>query len=160
MKLMILMLTLVTTTAFANIPLGKYQVEKIQCKTGKTMKLGGKFMLYTIFLEVSENYMVMTANAKSGSWAPFKLNCTQVNKGKYVYTQQNVYEGDLPNISVQCNSPAWTNILKKRLFGVEKYGVFNYQVNGNKLTVYNENTMTKYSCDKPGDYPIYYYKKL
>jgi hypothetical protein len=103
--------------------------------------------------------MTMTANANSGRWAPFKLNCTQVNQGEYTYTQENKYEGDLPNISVKCNNSAWTSILKKRLFGVEKYGEFNYEVNGDKLTIFNPNTITKYSCDKNGDYPVYRYTK-
>ena len=60
--------------------------------------------------------MKMTAVAKSGSWAPFKLNCTQVNEGDYVYTQEGKYEGELLNTSVKCNAKAWTAILKKKLF--------------------------------------------
>lgn len=159
MKYTAILLSLLATSAFANIPIGKYKADEVKCKSGRALKLGGKFMVYTIFLEVAATEMTMTANANSGSWAPFKLNCTQVNRGKYVYTQENVYEGDLPNISVQCNNPAWTNILKRRLFGVEEYGQFNYTVNGNKLTIYNPNTITKYSCKDPGDYPIYYYTK-
>lgn len=160
MKLLALLTILVSTQVLANIPTGKYKADKIQCKTGKALKLGGKFMVYTITLDVTDTNMVMTAKAKSGSWAPFKLNCTQVNKGSYVYTQENKYEGDLPNTSVKCNAAAWTAILKKKLFGVEKYGEFNYKVKGKKLTIYNKNTITKYSCDKAGDYPIYYYTKI
>lgn len=150
----------ITGFALAQIPLGKYKVEKIQCKTGKVMKLGGKFMVYEIFLDVKATEMVMTAHAKSGSWAPFKLNCTQINKGGFVYTQEGKYEGELPNISAQCNNPMWTNILKKKLFGVEEWGVFNYKVAGDKLEIYNPETVTKYSCDSAGDYPVYYYKKI
>ena len=144
----------------ANIPLGKYKAEKIQCKTGKVMKLGGKFMVYDLELEIKAKEMIMTVVAKSGDWAPFKLNCTQINRGEYVNTQENKYEGELPNISAKCNNDMWTNILKKKLFGVEEYGEFTYRASGNKLVIYNPNTVTKYSCDKPGDYPIYTYKKI
>lgn len=156
----ILMALVLASSAFAQIPHGKYEVEKIQCKSGKVMKLGGKFMVYKIFLDVKEKEMVMTAKAKSGSWAPFKLDCTQLNRGKYVYTQEGKYEGELPNISAKCNNSMWTNILKKKLFGVEEWGVFNYKVSGKKLTIFNPNTVTKYSCDKAGDYPVYHYKKI
>ena len=159
MKIITFLTLLVSTTAFANIPLGTYKVDKIQCKTGKQLKLGGKFMVYSIMLEVKETEMIMTAKAKSGSWAPFRLNCTQLNRGKYVYTQEGKYEGELPNISASCNNSMWTNILKKRLFGVEEYGVFNYKVNGNKLEVYNADSVTKYSCEAVGDYPVYYYTR-
>ncbi len=160
MKLLVLITMLVSFGAMANIPVGKYKVEKIQCTGGKVMKLGGKFMVYEIFLDVSDSEMVMTANAKSGSWAPFRLDCTQVNKGTFTYTQEGKYEGDLPNTSVKCNAATWTRILKKKLFGVEEYGEFTYVVNGNKLTISNPNTVTKYSCDKDGGYPVYYYNKL
>lgn len=147
-----------STTAFAVIPAGTYQVDKIQChKSKKVLKLGGKFMVYKIRLEVSATDMTMTATANSGSWAPFKLNCTQVNKGKVVYTKENTYEGELPNVSVKCNNDMWTGILKKKLFGVEKYGEFTYKLDGNKLVIFNPNTITRYSCETPGDYPVYYY---
>lgn len=159
MKL-ILTLLFFTSTAMANIPNGTYQVDKVQCKSGKVLKLGGKFMVYNIKLAIASGRWEMTAIAKSGSWAPFKLNCTQINKGKFTYTQENKLEGDLPNSSVKCNSPAWTSILKRRLFGVEEYGEFTYKVKGKKLTLFNPSTVTKYSCDKAGDYPIYYYSKL
>lgn len=151
---------LVISSAMAQIPLGKYKAEKIQCKTGKVMKLGGKFMVYEIFLDVKASEMVMTAVAKSGSWAPFKLNCSQVNRGSYVYTQEGKYEGELPNISAKCNNAMWTAILKRKLFGVEEYGVFNYRVNGNRVQIFNPDTITKYSCDGAGDYPVYHYKKI
>lgn len=160
MKFVIAMMALWSMSVFATIPTGNYKVDKIQCKTGKKLKLGGKFMVYTIYLEVAETEMIMTAKAKSGSWAPFKLNCTQINKGAYVYTQEKKYEGELPNTSAKCNARAWTGILKKKLFGVEEYGEFTYSVKGNKLTIYNPKTVTKYSCDKAGDYPIYYYTKI
>ncbi len=156
----ILTALLIASTTFAQIPLGKYKAEKIQCKTGKVMKLGGKFMAYGIFLDVKATEMIMTAHAKSGSWAPFKLDCTQVNKGSYVYTQEGKFEGELPNISAKCNNSMWTGILKKKLFGVEEWGVFNYTVNGDKVKIFNPDTVTKYSCDKAGDYPIYHYKKI
>lgn len=155
-----LVLALLSFNAFATIPTGKYQVDKIQCSTGKVMKLGGKFMVYKIFLDVGEGEMVMTAKANSGSWAPFKLNCTQVNKGTFTYTQENKYEGELPNVSVKCNASVWTSILKKKLFGVETYGEFDYTVNGDKLTISNPNTVTKYSCAKTGGYPVYHYTKI
>lgn len=158
--LMTIFLTLYSLTSFALIPDGKYKVEKIQCSTGKEMKLGGKFMVYEIFLQVTGFKMKMTATANSGSWAPFKLNCTQINEGKFTYTQEGKYEGDLPNTSVKCNNNAWTRILKQRLFGVEEYGEFTYTVNGNKLTIQNPDTVTKYSCEKDGGYPIYHYKKI
>ena len=146
--------------ALANIPNGNYKIEKIQCQSGKVMKLGGKFMIYEIFLKVSGNEMTMTAKANSADWAPFKLNCTQVNQGQFQYTQAGQFEGDLPNISVECNNPSWTNILKKRLFGVEQFGTFDYSFDGSQLVIQNKDTITKYSCDQNGDYPIYYYKKL
>lgn len=159
MKLTII-LTLLTSMAFANIPSGTYKVDKIQCKTGKELKLGGKFMTYSIYLNVTEESMKMTAVAKAGKWAPFKLNCTQINEGSFVYTQENKYEGELVNTSVNCNSKMWTAILKKKLFGVEEYGEFSYLVDGNELTIFNPNTVTKYSCDADGDYPTYYYTKI
>ncbi len=160
MKLIILMLTVLSLNVYSNIPEGRYQVEKIQCTTGKTLKLGGKFMVYKIYLDVSNGLMKMTAKANSGSWAPFKLNCTQVNEGSFTYTQEGKYEGELPNTSVRCNAKAWTRILKKKLFGVEKFGEFSYAVNGDKLVISNPDTVTKYSCDKNGGYPVYYYKKI
>lgn len=160
MKFLLTLLVLLSVSAFANIPDGKYKVDKIQCSTGKIMKLGGKFMVYEIYLDIAGSKMTMTAKADSGSWAPFRLHCTQVNEGSFVYTKEGKYEGDLPNTSTKCNADAWTSILKKKLFGVEEYGEFTYLVSGNKLEVYNPNTITKYSCDKTGGYPIYYYTKI
>ena len=159
MKFLITLLLVLSINTFANIPAGRYKVDKIQCKSGKVMKLGGRFMVYNILLDVTQSNWKMTAIAKSGSWAPFRLNCTQINEGSFTYTQENKLEGELPNTSVKCNAATWTRILKQRLFGVEKYGEFTYQVQGKKLSIYNPNTVTKYSCDKAGDYPIYYYTK-
>lgn len=153
-------MSVLSFNVFSTIPVGQYKVEKIQCQSGKVMKLGGKFMVYEIFLKVTEVDLTMTAKAKSGSWAPFRLDCTQVNRGQFVHTQEGKFEGELVNVAVECNSPAWTAILKKKLFGVEQYGVFDYKVNGKELVIFNKNTITKYSCDKSGDYPIYFYKKL
>lgn len=162
MKVILTVLFLVTSfLANAEITPGLYQVEKIQCaKSGKQLKLGGSFMVYDIKLNVTDKSMKMTAVAKSGSWAPFRLNCTQVNEGTFTYTSENTYEGELPNISVECNADMWTRILKKKLFGVEEFGEFTYEVSDNKLTISNPNTVTKYSCDETGDYPVYYYKKI
>jgi hypothetical protein len=158
--LMSILMMVFANLSFANIPEGNYKIEKIQCQSGKVMKLGGKFMIYEIFLKVSGNQMTMTAKANSADWAPFKLNCTQVNQGQFQYTTSGQYEGELPNINVECNNPSWTNILKKRLFGVEEFGTFEYSVNGNQLVIQNKDTITKYSCDQSGDYPIYFYKKI
>lgn len=142
------------------IPDGDYKIEKIQCKSGKTLKLGGKFLIYDIFLNINSNEMTMTAKAHAGDWAPFKLECTQVNKGNFTYISSDQYEGSLPNISVQCNNDMWTNILKKKLFGVENFGKFSFTTEANQLVIYNKDTVTKYSCDQANDYPIYYYNKI
>jgi len=158
-KLICIFVTIFSTLVLANIPDGNYKIEKIQCRSGKVMKLGGKFMIYEIFLKVTNNEMIMTAKANSADWAPFKLNCTQVNQGQFRYIQLGQYEGDLPNISVECNNSSWTNILKKRLFGVEQFGTFDYSFDGSYLIIQNKDTITKYSCDQNGDYPIYFYKK-
>lgn len=160
MKTIAILLTVLSLPVLANIPEGSYVAEKIQChKSKKVLKLGGKFMVYKIQLNVTPKDLTMIATANSGSWAPFKLNCTQVNKGRIVYTRENTYEGDLPNVSVKCNNAVWTNILKKKLFGVEKYGEFTYNVSGNKVVIFNPKTTTRYSCDQSGDYPVYYYTK-
>ena len=159
MRLIAILMMLTTVGAYANIPVGQYKVDKIQCKTGKELKLGGRFMVYSLLLDVEATSWKMTAIAKSGSWAPFRLDCTQINVGKFTYTSEGKLEGDLPNESVECNSPAWTEILRRKLFGVEEYGEFTYKVDGRKLEIYNPNTITKYSCDSAGDYPIYYYAR-
>ena len=159
MRLIAILMMLTTVGAYANIPVGQYKVDKIQCKTGKELKLGGRFMVYSLLLDVEATSWKMTAIAKSGSWAPFRLDCTQINVGKFTYTSEGKLEGDLPNESVECNSPAWTEILRRKLFGVEEFGEFTYKVDGRKLEIYNPNTITKYSCDSAGDYPIYYYTR-
>ena len=159
MRLIAIIMMLTTVGAYANIPVGQYKVDKIQCKTGKELKLGGRFMVYSLLLDVEATSWKMTAIAKSGSWAPFRLDCTQINVGKFTYTSEGKLEGDLPNESVECNSPAWTEILRRKLFGVEEFGEFTYKVDGRKLEIYNPNTITKYSCDSAGDYPIYYYTR-
>ncbi len=158
-KMTLLFLSLMAMSAAADIPDGRYLLEKIECSTGKVLKQGGKFVTYQLFLDINAPVMKMTALAKSGSWAPFKLDCTQINEGSFIYTQEGKYEGDLPNTSVKCNADAWTNILKKRLFGVEEFGTFDYELNGDKLTISNPNTVTKYSCEETGGYPIYHYNR-
>lgn len=158
MKTLLLGLFL-SMNALAQIPTGSYILEKIQCKGDKTLKLGGKFMQYKITLDVTEGLMKMTAVAKNGSWAPFKLRCTQINEGKFSYTGDNTYEGNLGLLSVKCNAATWENILRKQLFGVEDQGNFEYHVNGNKLTIENPDTITKYSCEKTNTYPVYHYIK-
>ena len=160
MKLIAVLLMSLSFTTMATIPVGQYQVEKIQCSTGKVLHLGGKFMVYKILLDVTDSKMTMTATANSGSLAPFKLNCTQVNEGSFTYTQEGKYEGDLPNTIVKCNSKPWIAIMKKKLFGVEAYGEFSYALDGDKMTISNPNTITKYSCEKEGGYPIYHYIKV
>ena len=160
MKLLLsALLLMISSAVLAEIPTGTYKVDKIQCKTGYTMKLGGKFMEYAVYLDVKPTQMTMKVSAKSGSWAPFKLNCLQENKGRIVYTAENKYEGDLPMVNAKCNAETWTNIIKKKQFGVEAYGEFNYKVVGNKLTIWNPSTINKYKCTESGDYPIYYYTK-
>lgn len=159
-KMMFVVFLSLSWSVFSHIPTGNYKVEKIQCKSGKVMKLGGKFMAYEIFLKVAESEMTMTAKAKSHDWSPFRLNCVQINHGTFQYTHDGEFDGELPNVNVECNNEAWTNILKKRLFGVEERGLFQYKVNGKQLEIYNSNTITKYSCDAAGDYPIYFYQKI
>jgi len=160
MKKMALLFLLLSTSVFADIPHGRYVLDKIQCASGDVLKLGGKFMVYKVTLDITDADMKMTAIAKSGSWAPFKLDCTQVNTGKYSYRGDTQYEGDLALDSVKCNAKTWEKILRKQLFGVEAQGVFNYTVSGNKLTISNPNTITKYkTCKKANSYPIYHYTK-
>jgi hypothetical protein len=159
MKALAFLLVLVSISSFADIPTGKYRLEKIQCKSGKVLKLGGKFMQYNVTLDVTDADMKMTAIAKSADWAPFKLNCTQINFGKFSYSGDSQFSGSLPMTSVKCNAKTWENILRKQLFGVEAEGVFTYNVSGNKLTIENSNTITKYSCEKTNSYPVYHYTK-
>lgn len=154
-----LLVTLTALTSFAQIPQGKYTLSKIECSDGKVLKLGGKFMIYNVSLEVGAEDMKMTAVAKNAKWAPFKLDCTQVNTGKYKITSDTQYEGSLALTSVKCNAKAWEGILNKQHFGVEEQGVFDYEVSGNELQIFNPATFTPYSCKDTNSYPIYFYKK-
>lgn len=159
MKKLGLLLILLSTSVLADIPAGHYELDQIKCADGNELKLGGKFMTYKIALDVTDGEMKMTAVAKSGSWAPFKLYCTQINTGKFSYIEDDKYEGYLSLSSVKCNAKIWEGRLKKHAFGIEEQGVFTYSVSGNKLTIQNPDTVTKYSCKKTGSYPIYYYTK-
>lgn len=159
MKKLLLLTTLLATSAMADIPSGHYVLDKIECTDGKVLKLGGKFMQYQVTLDVSEGEMKMTALAKSASWSPFKLDCAQTNVGKFSYVGETQYEGYLAMDTVECNAGAWETILKKQKFGVEEQGVFDYTVNGNKLTIKNDNTTKLYSCKKTNSIPVYYYTK-
>ena len=161
MRAFILLFMLTTATAaFAVIPVGTYKADNITCKSGKVMHFGGDRIHYSLTLEVMSNMMRMTATVKSQGWFNGILNCIQVNEGSYVYTQASKYEGELPNIKASCNFPPMTAILKAKLYGVEEYGEFNYSVVGNKLTIFNPQTVTKYSCTGAGDYPIYNYTRI
>ena len=161
MKFSMLMLVFFCFSAFATIPAGKYKVEKIQChKSKEVMKLGGKYMSYDIFLNITDTKLQMNVSAKSRSHAPFNLKCDQTNAGSIVYTKENIFEGELKITNLKCNAWAYEKILKMKNFGVEDYGEFTYSVNGNKLTVYKPNTKTNYRCKSSGDYPIYHYIKM
>src|SRR5690606_18304555 len=118
MKNLFLGLALIATNAFAEIPSGRYVLDKIICTDGAELKLGGKFMQYDVTLEVEEGLMKMTALAKSASWSPFKLDCTQVNVGKFSYVGETQYEGYLAPEIIKCNAKAWETILNKQKFGV------------------------------------------
>lgn len=157
MKLLTLAIALMATPVLAKLPTGKFTLEKIQCSTGKTLKLGGKFMVYKVNLDITDSTLKMSVTAKSGSWAPFKLNCVQINNGKYSLIGDSQYSGYLSKDYVKCNAKAWEDIVNKKGFGVEKEGVFNYTFANNKLVIKNPNTVTKYSCDKENGYPIYHY---
>ncbi|EQC48016.1 hypothetical protein [Bacteriovorax sp. Seq25_V] len=159
MKKMILALLVMASSVSAALPQGSFILQKIQCSNGEDLKLGGKFMQYDVRFDISDAEIKMTAIAKSAKWAPFKLDCTQINLGKYSLIDDNKYEGFLAVDSVECNAKAWESILRKQLFGVEEQGVFTYSVNGDELRVFNEQTVTPYSCKKTGSYPIYIYKK-
>lgn len=154
-----LVLLLLTMTTFAQIPSGKYTLEKIECSDGKILKIGGKFMIYTVTLDVSEEKMKMTAIAKSAKWAPFKLDCTQVNEGEFKVVSSSQYEGSLPLASVKCNAKTWEGILNKQHFGVEEQGIFDYEVTDSGLVIFNPATATPYSCKDTNSYPIYHYKR-
>ena len=54
---------LISSNLFANIPIGKYKLEKIQCKKGYKLPLGHRTMRYDVFFEVSTDTLQMKANA-------------------------------------------------------------------------------------------------
>lgn len=159
MKTLVLGLALISTSLMAEIPTGKYILDKIVCTDGKELKLGGKFMQYDVTLDVEEGVMKMTALAKSASWSPFKLDCTQVNVGKFSYVGESQYEGYLLPEVVKCNASAWEAILNKQKFGVEEQGLTEYKIDGNKLSIKNLETKTLYSCKKTNSIPVYHYTK-
>lgn len=144
--------------SFAELPQGDYIVEKVVCSDGRQLKLGGKFMEYTITLKITEDEMFQQAIAKSGSWAPFRLNCVQKNVGKYTQLSESQYEGFMEIDDVTCNASAWESMLYKKGFGVEKLGVFDYKMENGLLLISNERSENKFSC-KNGSFPTYYYKK-
>ncbi len=153
---------LVATSIMAAIPSGKYKLDKIVCTSGKELKLGGKFMVYTVTLDVTASDMRMTAIAKSGSWAPFRIDCTQTNYGKYSMINGSSYQGYLALENVACNNQAWTNRLRKRPFGAQDTEVVHgYSVSGNSLQIKAMNTTNNFrSCEKTNSYPVYYYTKM
>lgn len=155
---------LVAGNTYGKIPVGTYLLDNITCSNGKKLKMfskdGSHGMKYTVTLEVQNaGRMKMTAVAKSFSFAGFKLNCTQVNLGKFSYINNSSYQGYLSLDSVKCNVPGFTNRLRRKGFGVEEQSSFKYQVKGNKLRIENPNTITKYSCKKTNSYPIYNYTR-
>ncbi len=156
-----LLTLLLSVSIFAAIPAGDYKLDRIVCSSGKELKLGGKFMVYTVTLDVTASDMRMTAIAKSGSWAPFRLDCTQTNYGKYSLVNASTYQGYLGLENVTCNNDRWTDRLRKRPFAAEPNVVdFNYSVSGNSLVIKSPNTTNNFkSCAKDNAYPIYYYTK-
>lgn len=155
-----LLIFLLSFPAAAEIPLGNYEITKIQCQSGKILQLGGSYMRYHVYLNFTDTKMTMTAQMKSLTSNKQALECVQINSGEYVYTQDNKFEGELENKSIKCNAKAWERILKKKAFGVEEYGEFTYSIRGDELIISNPNTITRYSCRNTGDYPIYHYKKI
>ena len=167
MKIFAMILLGASVSAFATIPQGKYKADKIVCaKSGKVLKMGGdpsarKPVKYDMFLDVTATELIMTVDVVSAGWGDFRMKCKQVNRGAYVYTKENTYEGELKNTVAKCNSQMMERYLKSKLFGVEEYGEFTYNVSGSALTIFNTETVTKYSCtEQANDYPIYYYNKL
>lgn len=154
-----LLLSLLSLSAFAALPTGNYTLKKIECSDGKILKLGGTLMQYDVTLKIDETNIEMTAIAKNTKWAPFKLNCTQVNFGAYENTAEGKYIGELPIKSVKCNAKTWEGILNKQHFGVEEKGEFDYSLVNGELTLFNPATMTPYSCKDTNSYPIYFYTK-
>lgn len=152
---------LIASSVFATIPKGSYLLDKIMCTTGETLKLGGAFMRYNVVLKVGEEQAEMTAIAKSAKWAPYLLNCTQVNSGEFKYIGPGQYQGGLEISKVKCNLGIWEGILKKQHFGVESNGsIFDYEYNDGKLVLSVKDTFTNYkTCREAGGSPIYYYNK-
>ncbi len=150
---------LLSLSTFAGITDGRYILDNIKCSDGTVLKLGGKFMKYNITLDVKDDRMKMGAVAKSAKWAPFKLECTQINKGKFTIIDEKTYQGYMSLDSIKCNSPAWVNIMKKHAFGVEEDEVvFNYRVKGKKLSIHNPNTKNNFkTCEKKKLTPVYHY---
>ncbi|EPZ50056.1 hypothetical protein M902_0600 [Bacteriovorax sp. BAL6_X] len=152
---------LMVTSAFATIPQGTYLLDRIECTTGETLKLGGAFMRYNVTLKIAEENAEMTAIAKSAKWAPYLLNCTQVNSGEFKYIGPGQYQGGLEMTKVKCNLGVWEGILKKQHFGVESNGsIFDYEYSDGKLVLSVKDTFTNYkTCREAGGSPIYHYKK-
>ncbi|WP_412471736.1 hypothetical protein [Halobacteriovorax sp. RT-1-4] len=152
---------LMVTSVFATIPQGTYLLDRIECTTGETLKLGGAFMRYNVILKVEEEKAEMTAVAKSAKWAPYLLNCTQVNSGDFKYVGPGQYQGGLEMTKVKCNLGVWEGILKKQHFGVESNGsIFDYEYNDGKLVLSVKDTFTNYkTCREAGGSPIYHYNK-
>lgn len=159
MKKILMLLIPLSLNAYGSIENSSYILKKIVCSDGKELKIGGKFMQYSVELEFNSAQIKMKAHAKSAQWAPFKLDCTQINTGKYSLSGENEYSGYLSLESVQCNASAWEAILKKQLFGVEEEGVFTFEKNGKSLKIFNKDTITKYSCKKTNSFPIYHYEQ-
>lgn len=161
MKKLLIALTILISNSHADIPSGRYILEKIQCTSGTKLKLGSDSMKYSISLDVSEGEMTMTAILKADYWSTIKLNCTQINKGTFSYSGDSQYNGYLALDYAKCNNFLYTKILKMNAFGTEEQGTFNYTVNGTKLTISNPDTKTLYStCKKTNSYPVYHYNKI
>ncbi len=152
---------LLAFSTFATIPQGSYLLDRIECTTGQVLKLGGAFMRYNVTIEIAEESIEMTAIAKSAKWAPYILNCTQVNAGEFKYVGEGQYVGGLEIADVDCNLGVWKNILKKQHFGVESAGsIFDYEYADGKLKLSVQDTFTNYkTCREAGGSPIYYYNK-
>ncbi len=152
---------IVSLSVFANIPNGNYVLDSIKCNDGTPLKLGGKFIQYNVLLDVAGDTMTMSVNAKSGSWAPFKLNCQQRNVGKFTIIDSTQYQGYMRIDTVNCNNATWTDVIRKKAFGVENDEVvFDYSFSGNKLTIHNPKTKNNFkTCEKKGKTPVYYYTK-
>lgn len=151
----------ISLSIFASIPQGSYLLDHIECTTGQTLKLGGTFMKYNVVLKIGDEKAEMTAIAKSAKWAPYLLNCTQINSGEFKYVGPGQYQGGLEISHVDCNLGVWEGILKKQHFGVESSGsIFDYEYNEGKLKLSVQDTVTNYkTCREAGGSPIYFYNK-